>query len=336
MKFIIIIATLFVLISCSVHPEKLEESGNYEKALALYKEMLTEDYQNEDLRIKFTLCYFKNATKYINENDLDEAERNIERGIIYNKVTNPKIKNQYANTILLLGNKLVKIGNLEGSVDLKKKYQKGYELIEKSVLLLDDNSDAKKILNDLNKQLSNKYYEKGNELFFQWQENSRNNKLLNESLKLVESSLVFNTENKNAKNLDNTILEILLFESMKDQELSFRIMKIFHNTQTRISAFKIRFYNDHSQNIIISPEQFTLYDNDDIAYKFDKESSVSRNYTGLLKRKRISPSRFTNGLLVFNTGKKSPNISSLIWRSSDGKSYEKEFPNKKLLNITKP
>ena len=336
MKLFLIILTLFLLISCSVHPEKLEESGNYEKALALYKEMLTEDYQNKNLRIKFTLCYFKNASKHIDENNLDEAERNIERGIIYNKETNPDIKNQYANTILLLGKKLVKIGDLDGSVDLKKKYQKGYDLIEKSAFLLDDNSEAEKILIELNNQLSDKYYKKSNELFFQWQENSRNKKLLNESLVLVENSLAFNTKNKNANDLNNNILEKLLFEPMKEQELSFRIMKIFHNTQTGISAFKIRFYNDYSQNVIISPEQFTLYDNNNTPYKFDSESSISRNYTGLLKRKRISSGRFSNGLLVFNTGKKNPVISSLIWRSSEGKSYEKVFPNKKLLNIINP
>ncbi|NOR46101.1 MAG: hypothetical protein GQ534_11000 [Candidatus Delongbacteria bacterium] len=336
MKLFLIITTLFLLISCSVHPEELEKSGNYEKALALYKEMLTEDYQNKDLRIKFTLCYFKNAAKHIDENNLDEAERNIERGIIYNKETNPEIKNQYANTILLLGKKLVKIGDLEGSVDLKKKYQKGYDLIEKSAFLLDDNSDAKKILKELNDQLSDKYYIKGKELFFQWQENLRNKKLLNESLKLIDNALMYNPENKKAYDLNNNILEKLLFESMKDQELSFRVMKIFHNTQTGISAFKIRFYNDHSQNIIISPDQFTLYDNNNTPYKFDSESSISRNYTGVLKRKRISPDRFSNGLLVFNTGKKNPVISSLVWRNANGKPYEKEFPNKKLLDITNP
>jgi REP element-mobilizing transposase RayT len=191
-------------------------------------------------------------------------------------------------------------------------------------------------LNKLNIELSDKYYEKGKELFFQWQENSRNKILLNESLKLIENSIVFNSENKNAEILNNDILEKLLFESMKDHDLSFRIRKIFHNTQTGYSAFKIRFYNDYSNNIIISPEQFTLYDNSNIAYKFDKEASISGNYTGVLKRKRISPSRFTNGLIVFNTGKKNPTISSLIWRSSDGSSYEKEFPNKKLLDITNP
>ena len=336
MKLFLIIITFFFFISCSIHPEELEEAGKYEEALVLYKEMLTEDYKNEDLRIRFTLCYFKNASRHIDENNLDEAERNIERGIIYNKETKPEVKNQYANTILLLGKKLVNIGDLEGSVDQKKKHQKGYDLIEKAVFLLDDNSDAKKILKELNDQLSDKYYKKSNELFFQWQENSRNKKLLNESLKLIDNSLMYNPENKKAYDLNNNILESLLFESMKDQEFSFRITRIFHNTNSSISAFKIRFYNDNLQNIIISPDQFTLYDNNNAPYKFDKESSVSGNYTGVLNRRRISSNRFSNGLLVFNTGKKNPVISSLVWRNANGKSYEKEFPNKKLLDIMNP
>ena len=336
MKFIIIIIIFSLFTACSVDPQELEKSGDYSKALSLYKEMLIEDYQNKDLRIKFTLCYFKNASRHIKDNNLDEAERNIERGIIYNKETNPLIKNEYANTILSLGAELVDIGNLDGSVKQKKKFQKGYDLIQKAVFLLDDNSDAKSILNKLNDQLSEKDYDKSKNLFFQWRENSRNKLLLTESLKLVENSLVFNVDNVRAKELNDIILEKLLFESIKNQDLSFRIMKIYHNTQSGISAFKIRFYNNNLQNIIISPEQFTLYDSNNIAYKFDKESSIAGNYSGLLRRKKISSNRFSNGLLVFNTGKENPIISSLMWRNSDSVTYEKEFPNKKLLEITNP
>ncbi|MCK4980908.1 MAG: tetratricopeptide repeat protein, partial [Candidatus Delongbacteria bacterium] len=270
MKFILVVVTFFFLVSCSTTPQELEASGDFEEALSLYKKMLTEDYQNKDLRVKFTLCYFKNAAKHIEENNLDEAERNIERGIIYNNETDPSIKNQYAEIIMLLGEKLVERGDLEGSVELKKKYQKGYDLIEKAVFLSDDNLAGKKILNKLNGVLSEKKFQKSKKLFFLWQENKRNRKLLTESLKLVESSLIFNSENSYAKDLSNNILEKLLFEPMKGQDFSFKIVKIFHNTQTGISAFKIRFYNDSSQDIIISHEEFTLYDSKDEMYKQEK------------------------------------------------------------------
>lgn len=336
MKLFLIVVTFLFLISCSTTPQELEASGDFEKALSLYKKILTEDYQNKDLRIKFTLCYFKNAAKHIEENNLDEAERNIERGIIYNNETDPGIKNQYAEIIMLLGERLVEIGDLEGSVELKKKYQKGYDLIEKAVFLSDDNLAGKKILNKLNGVLSEKFFQKSKKLFFLWYENKRNKKLLTESLKLIETSLIFNGENSNAKDLSNNILEKLLFESTKGQKISFRIVKIFHNTQTGISAFKIRFYNDSSQDIVISHEEFTLYDDNDKMYKLEKASATSGNYVGLLSRKKISPSRFINGLVVFNTGKKNPILSSLVWRNANGRSYEKEFPNKKILKIINP
>ena len=333
MKFYIIIFVFFTFLSCSVDPQDLESAGKYEKALELYKEMLAEDYKNQHLRVRFTLCYFKNASKHIDQNNLEEAQRNIERGMIYNQETNPDIKNQYANVILSLGKKFVEIGNLDGDVESKKKFQKGYDLIERSAFLLDDNTEAKKILDELNNRLSEKYYLKSRDLYYLWQENKRNKTSLTESLKLIDNALIFNPENKNAKELNSNILEKLLFESMKDQDMSFRIVKIYHNTQTGFSAFKIRFYNDHSQDIVISPDQFTLYDDNGVPYKFDKESSLSGNYTGLLNRKRISPSRFTNGLLVFNTGKKNPILSSLIWKNSNGRVYEKEFPHKKLVDM---
>lgn len=333
MKFFLFIIVSLFFFSCSIDPQELENSGKYEKALELYKEMLAEDYYNQDLRIKFTLCYFKNASKHIDKNNLEEAQRNIERGMIYNQDTNPLIKDQYANTILSLGKKFVEIGDLDGSVEQKKKFQKGYDLIERSVFLLDDNSEANTILKKLNDKLSEKYFLKSREQYYVWQENNKNKNALTESLKLIDNSLILNPENKNAFQLNNTILEKLLFENMRDQSFSFRIVKIFHNTQNRLSAFKIRFYNDHTQDITLSPDQFTLYDNNDIAYKFDVKASVSGNYTGVFNRKKLSPSRFTNGLLVFNTGKKSPIISSLVWRSSTGIVYEKEFPNKKLLDI---
>lgn len=333
MKYYLLIITFFVFFSCSIDPQDLENSGQYDKALELYKEMLAEDYYNQDLRIKFTLCYFKNASKHIENNNLEEAQRNIERGMIYNKETNPQIKDQYANVILSLGKKYVQVGDLDGSVELKKKFQKGYDLIERSVFLLEDNSEAKKILKELNNKLSEKYYLKSKDMYYLWQENSVNKNALTESLKLVDNSLIFNPDNKNALQLNNDILEKLLFESMRDQDFSFKIVKIFHNTQTQISAIKIRFYNDSSQDIILSPDQFTLYDDNDITYKFDKEAVHTGNYTGLLNRKRLSPSRFTNGLLVFKTGKKNPVISSLVWRNSTDKVYEKEFPDKKILDM---
>ncbi|MCK5759687.1 MAG: tetratricopeptide repeat protein [Candidatus Delongbacteria bacterium] len=336
MKLFLIVTSFFLLISCSTTPQELEASGDFEKALSLYKKILTEDYQNKDLRIKFTLCYFKNASKHIEENNFDKAERNIERGIIYNNETDPSIKNQYAEIIMLLGERLIETGDLEGSVESKKKYQKGYDLIEKAVFLSDDNLAGKKILNKLNGVLSEKSFQKSKKSFFLWQENKRNKKLLTESLKLIENSLIFNSENSDAKNLSNNILEKLLFESMKGQKISFRIVKIFHNTQTGISAFKIRFYNDSSQDIIISPEEFTIYDNNDQMYEHEKATTISKNYVGLLKRKKISPSRFANGLLVFNTGKKDPIFSSLVWRNTNDRSYEKEFPNKKILEIVNP
>ncbi|MBN2788771.1 MAG: tetratricopeptide repeat protein [Candidatus Delongbacteria bacterium] len=333
MKFYLVAIMVIFISACSIDPEELEKSGKYEKALELYREKLTEDYQNIDLRVKFTLCYFKNAMKYIEQNDLEEAERNIERGTIYNKEDNPQIKNQYAQVILSLGKKLVSIGDLDGSVEMKKKYQKGYDLIEKAVFLSDDNTEAKEVFNQLNSDLSEKYLQKGKELFFLWRENSKNYKTLTESLKFAEQSLIFYPNNINARELQNNILEKLLYESPREQDLSFKIMKIFHNTQTRISAFKIRFYNDDTDDVIISPDQFTLYDDKDNAYIFDKESASNGNYTGVMNRIRVSPSHFTSGLLVFNTGVKNPVISSIVWRNSAGVSYEKEFPGKKLMDL---
>ena len=92
-------------------------------------------FANEYVQTTDANLYFTNAQRNILENDLEEAERNIERGVIYSDETNPKIAESYAEILVQLGSGLIESGNRKGSVDLKKKYENGVKLLKKAVQL---------------------------------------------------------------------------------------------------------------------------------------------------------------------------------------------------------
>jgi len=164
---ILVLLTLIVF-SCSENPDVLIEKGDYENAIILLKEELSKDYTNTLLRNKITKLYFTNAGRNIEDNNLDEAERNIERGIIYSDETNPEIKDEYADILVLLGSKLIKTGDREGSVDLKKKYERGVFLIKKAVDLSENNEKGKVILTALKKEEAQRFFDLAQVDFNSW------------------------------------------------------------------------------------------------------------------------------------------------------------------------
>lgn len=323
--YILFFFALFIA-SCSESPDELINKGDYDKAIILLKENLSKDYKNTSLRNKITKLYFTSATRNIEDNNLDEAERNIERGIIYSDEANPEIKDEYADVLVLLGSKLIKTGDKEGSVDLKKKYEKGVSLIRKAVGLSENNESGKAILNTLKKEEAQRYYDLAQVDYNAWSNDKRNSSLLTECYKNLTMSMDI-VVIPEAEPLKNRILESLLSQNIRTNPYDIRYIEVFFNNLNGYIAFRLRFHNNSKRDVVISPAQFTLVDIDGKSYKFDVVAAKKGNYKGLLEGMKINPERFATGLLVFDTDiKKSPVMSKMIWQDDLGNTYTKLFP----------
>jgi hypothetical protein len=323
--YIFIFLSLFIT-SCSDNADELIRKGDYEKAIIKLKEDLSKDYKNTLLRNKITKLYFTSATRYIEDNNLEEAERNIERGIIYSDETNPEIKDEYADILVLLGTKLIKTGDKEGSVDLKKKYEKGVSLIRKAVGLSENNEAGKAILNTLKKEEAQRYFDLAQVDYNTWSGDKRNSTLLMESYKnlMLSIDIVALPESELLK---NKILESLLSQNIRTNSYDIRLTEVFFNNLNGYLAFRIRFHNNSNRDVVLSPNQFTLVDAEDRSYKFDVVAAKKGNYKSLLESVKINPDRFVTGLLVFDTDmKKNPVISKMVWQDDLGNTYTKLFP----------
>jgi len=315
-----------LMVSCSDNADELIRKGDYDKAIIMLKEDLSKDYKNTQLRNKITKLYFTSATRYIEDNNLEESERNIERGIIYSDETNPEIKDEYADILVLLGSKLIKTGDKEGSVDLKKKYEKGVSLIRKAVGLSENNETGKAILNTLKKEEAQRYYDLAQVDYNTWSNDKRNTTLLMESYKNLALSIDI-VALPESEMLKNKILESLMSQNIRTNPYDIRFTEIFFNNSNGYIAFRIRFHNNSNRDVVLSPGQFTLFDSDEKSYKFDVVAAKKGNYKGLIESIKINPDRFVTGLLVFDTDiKKSPVMSRMVWQDDLGNTYTKLFP----------
>ncbi|MBU4485951.1 MAG: DUF4352 domain-containing protein [Candidatus Delongbacteria bacterium] len=333
LKIKILSILVFILFSCSEDPDALIQKGDYENAIIILKEELSKDYKNTYLRNKITKLYFTNANRNIENNNLEEAERNIERGVIYSDETNPEIKDEYADILVLLGSKLIKTGDWEGSVDLKKKYEKGVFLIKKAVGLSENNEKGKALLTTLKKEQSQRYFDLAQVDYSAWQNDKRNASLLTDSYRNLMLSMDIVVLN-DADMLKTKLLEAFLTQNIKTNPYDIRFTDIFFNADNGYIAFRIRFHNNSNRDIIVSPNQFMLYDMNDKSYKFDVVAAKKGNYKGILENFKINPDRFTTGLLVFNTDfKKNPVLSRIVWKDDMGNTFTKLFPQISITEI---
>jgi tetratricopeptide (TPR) repeat protein len=325
-NYSLLIIAAFIFISCSESADVLIQKGDYDKAIIILKEDLSKDYKNTSLRNKITKLYFTSATRNIEDNNLEEAERNIERGIIYSDENNPEIKDEYADILVLLGSKLIKTGDKEGSVDLKKKYEKGVSLIRKAVGLSENNEAGKAILNTLKKEEAQRYFDLAQVDFNSWSKERRNLTLLTESYKNLMLSIDIMVIPE-AEQLKMNLLEHLLSQNIKTNPYDIRYLEVFFNSLNGYTAFRIRFHNNSNRDVVLSPAQFTLYDTEEKSYKFDVVAAKKGNYKGLLESMKINPDRFATGLLVFDTDHKKPfSASKMVWQDDLGNTYTKLFP----------
>ena len=322
--FLIFPALLFL--SCSEDVDLLVEKGEYDRAIIILKEELSKDYSNTQLRNNITKLYFTNAKRNIRENDLGEAERNLERGIIYSDENNPEIKDEYAEILVLLGSNLIGSGDREGSVELKKKYEKGISLIKKSIGLTENNEKAKAILNAIKTEEAQRYFDLAKNNYELWTTGSQDVSLLTESRKNLELANEIMVVDQ-APKLKNDLLAAFLTQNVRSNPYDLRLMRVFFNADNGNIALRIRFYNNSGRDIIVNPSQFTLYDNSDNPYKFDPVAAKRGNYRNILQDFRINPGRFLTGLLVFNTNiRRNPVMSKIVWTDDAGNTFAKEFP----------
>jgi tetratricopeptide (TPR) repeat protein len=334
LKYFLCSAVFLFAVSCSESADDLIEKGEYDKAVVILKGELSKDYRNTGLRNKITKLYFTNATSNIEDGRLEEAERNLERGIIYSDETNPEIKDEYADILVLLGAKLIKTGDREGSVDLKKKYEKGVSLINKSVDL-SGNEKGKEILSVIKKEEAQRYFDLAQVDYNGWISGSKRSlELLTESFRNLQRSMEI-IPIPEAETLKNRLLEAFMSQNIKSNPYDIRFSEIFFNSDNGYTAFRIRFHNNSTRDIVVSPSQFTLYDTNEKSYKYDVVAAKKGNYKGLLESIKVNPDRFASGLLVFNTDfKKSPVMSKIVWMDDLGNTYTKFFPKAPLTGIT--
>ncbi|MDD3045690.1 MAG: DUF4352 domain-containing protein [Candidatus Delongbacteria bacterium] len=332
-KILIFAVLALLLISCSDDADMLIEKGEYERAIILLKEELSKDYRNTGLRNKITKLYFTNAVRNIDNNNLDEAERNIERGIIYSSENNPEIKDEYADILVLLGSKLVKTGDREGSVDLKKKYEKGVSLIKKAVALSENNEKGNTLLSEIQKEEAQRHLDLAQLDYNTWRVDRRKTSLLTESWRnLTISSEILQLPY--ADSLKTKLLESFLSHNIPSNPYDVRILETYFNSENGYIALKIRFYNNSDRDIVVSRSHFTLFDASGKSYKFDVVAAKKGNYRGLLENFKINPDRFSTGLLVFDTSiRRNPVMSKIVWQDDLGNKFEKLFPKIPLTEL---
>lgn len=325
-KIIILTISVFLLLSCSEDVDLLVEKGEYDKAIIILKEELSKDYSNTQLRNNITKLYFTNAKRNIRENDLGEAERNLERGIIYSDENNPDIKDEYAEILVLLGSNLIGSGDKEGSVELKKKYEKGIDLIKKSIGLTENNEKATAILNAIKTEEAQRYFDLAHDQYELWTTGSQDVSLLTDSRKNLDLATEIMAVD-DASKLKNQLLAAFLTQNIRSNPYDLRLLRVYFNADNGNIAFRIRFYNNSNRDIVVNPSQFTLYDNNDNSYKFDTVAAKRGNYRNILQNFMINPGRFLTGLLVFSTKiRRNPVMSKIVWTDDAGNTFSKEFP----------
>ncbi len=334
-KLIKYLLFIFILLisSCGEDVDLLIEKGEYDSAIIILKEELTKDYGNTQLRNKITRLYFTNARKNIRENNLSEAERNVERGIIYSDENNPEISEEYADILVLLGSRLIATGDNSGTVELRRRYEKGISLIEKSVPLTENNKKALAILDAIKSDEARVYLDQAESYYNLWTNDTRNYSLLIESKKNLQLSGEI-MKLPGARDLENKILEAFLKQNIRSNPHDIRVTGIFYNHDNGFLAIRIRFHNNSPRNTVVSPGHFTLYDIEGKSYNFDPAAARRGNYRGVLESFMVNPSRFVSGLLVFNIGSRTaPVISNIGWTDGIGNSAEKAFPGISVTEI---
>ncbi|MFO7810569.1 MAG: DUF4352 domain-containing protein [Candidatus Delongbacteria bacterium] len=325
-KIMILIFVFLSVLSCGESADELISRGEYDEAIVILKHDLSKDYENTKLRNKITKLYFTNAKKNIRENKLKEAERDLERGIIYSDENDPDTKDEYAEILVLLGSNLIGSGDRDGSVEQKKKYEKGLSLIERSIPLTENDQKARSILNTIKAEEAETYFDLSKEYYDMWLNDKNNLELLNESKKYLDQSKDIAVL-KNTEDMENTLTGAYLTQNIKNRPYDIKLTTSYFNSDTGYIALKIRFYNNSDKNVVISPNQFTLYDTEKNEYKHSKTAAVRGNFKGILRNFMINPGRFLTGLLVFDTDiHRNPVLYKIEWEDKNKNRAEKKFP----------
>ena len=336
---IVLSFTLLFFSSCSESAEEYIQSGENEKAIKIYKKMLTKDYNNIEIRKKIANAYFDLAEKQLSDNNLSGAKRNIDRGIIYAAEEDEATQIRYAEMLCSIGESYLSQGYTVDELDVEKMklMKKGISLIEKSVKLGGENSKGVKILSKLNADKADSYFKKGVKKYELWQNNPSHYKLIHESRKFFNKAAELHyADKKNLKKQLEIIKKDLLTIAPGNEEYSFKILNMFANLDTRKIAFNIRFYNNKKEGYrAVGPKQFTLYDSSGKKYKPIEDTENLEGYKGFMLRRRLDAKRSVKGLMVFQLDKRITRFNKLVWMSSKGEIAVKEFPNRDIRKIAK-
>ena len=336
----IVLSIVFLFFSsCTKSPEEYMQNGENEKAIEVYKEMLTDDYNNIEIRKKIANAYFDSAEKQLSDNNLNGAQRNIDRGIIYVAEEDKETQTRYSEMLCSIGERYISQGYTVDELDVEKMKQmkKGIFLIEKSVRLGGEKSRGVKILSQLNVDKADSYFKKGLKKYELWQNNPSRYKLIYESRKFFNKAAELHYADKNnLKKQLEIIKKDLLTIAPRNEAYSFKILNIFANLDTRKIAFNIRFYNNKKEGYrAVGPKQFTLYDSSGKKYKPIEDTDNLEGYKGFMLRRRLDAKRSVKGLMVFQLNKRITRFDKLVWMSSKGETVVKEFPNRDIRKIAK-
>ncbi|PID27422.1 MAG: hypothetical protein CR982_05620 [Candidatus Cloacimonadota bacterium] len=325
----LLLAFLFIIISCNDNYKTYMDKGDCDTALKLAKQQLEDNYEDKEVRKDIITLYFLKAKEKVDMGRVEEAMRMLDKGMIYSLDNDSLINFTYAKNLSIIGEAYIKKGKNGSNFQSSFFTSKGVELIKRSIAL--GYLEGEEILKSVDVEAAKIYYRDAEKNFKLWLD-SGDNYLLDKVEKYLEDAEELKFNKRKISSLRNKVISNRLFLKERKKSIGFDIESVRLNGGDLI--INVNYYDNRESGYrIVDPEKFELIDSRGNIHKVDR--NAYKKYSNVMLRRRVNAGSQYSGVIVFtNIGKRSV-VKSLSWSSNMGESDTKKFPPIRVNKIKK-
>jgi len=315
-----------LFIRCGGNPEadgdQAYAKGNYNQALTYYLEVKKSQPNNPKINEKIALTYMQRGLQFFKkQHNLVAFDGNFDKGEEFiPEETSENFNKEYSKMLYELG-MAYHNSQPENQIQKEQYFTKMLDNLNDALLYDENNSAAKKALEDIKRENFQQTYDKGLR-FFKQAKKEKNLDLYLTAERYLNRAASFNPDSKEAQKDLKLVRKKTL--SIVDMDETFPVAVADYKYQGKFLLIAFTGINNSGANFEFDPAKVKLIDIEENVYTFDAKETAKYD-DGLTQKVILAPRKQLDGTLAFAI-RRGVKISHLAYELAEGKEVKKYFP----------
>ena len=326
--FASLILTFSFFVSCGGNPEQEGDqayaAGKYSRALSYYLEVKKSQPNNPKINEKIALTYMhKGLDLYQKRKNLAAFTGNFERGLefIPEGNTSDSFKKEYSQLLYQIA---MAYHNTPPANEIQKEqyFTKTLDYLEDALFYDENNSDARKALDDIKKANFQQTFDKGMKFYKQAKKEKSNLDLYLTAEFYFKRAVSFDPDNADAQKYLRKVRRKTLSILDYNWDFPFGVADKEYSGKHLLIAFSG--INNTTEPFTFDPAKLKLYTRDGAEVSLDPEHTAKFK-DGLTKPVELKPRQRIDGTVAYKISKRTA-VDYLGYELEDGTVLKKYFP----------